>query len=49
MARHRALEMLEDKEKISKDDLLKIKFDNEYSKQSRSYKYIEPIFNMHFD
>jgi len=46
---YRALEMLEDKEKISKDDLLKIKFDNEYSKQSRSYKYIEPIFNMQFD
>lgn len=46
---YRALEMLEDKGKISKDDLLKIKFDNQYSKHSRSYKYIEPIFNMQFD
>ena len=46
---YRALEMLEDKGKISKDDLLKIKFDNQYSKQSRSYKYIEAIFNMQFD
>ena len=46
---YRALEMLEDKGKISKDDLLKIKFDNQYSKQSRSYKYIEAIFKMQFD
>ena len=40
--------MVENNEKNSKDELLKIKFDNQYSKQSRSNKYIEPIFNIQF-
>ena len=29
--------------------LILIKFDNKYSKQSRSYKYIAKIFEMQFD
>lgn len=45
---YRAVEMFEGMRKISKNDLLKLKFDNRYSKQSRSYKYIEPLFSTQF-
>tara|TARA_B100001769_G_scaffold122604_1_gene95687 strand:- start:163 stop:1206 length:1044 start_codon:yes stop_codon:yes gene_type:complete len=45
---YRAVEMVEGMSKISKGDLLKLKFDNRYSKQSRSYKYIEPLFSAQF-
>ena len=46
---YRALELLESDQVISSEELLKIKFDNKYSKQSRAFKYIEPLLDYAFD
>jgi penicillin amidase/acyl-homoserine-lactone acylase len=44
----RALELFNAYDVISEEALMDIKFDNQYSKDSRSYKYIETIFNETF-
>ena len=46
---YRALELFDSDKRISIDDLMKIKFDNQYSKDSRAFHYIKPLFNHPFD
>ena len=46
---YRALEMFENMDKVTLERLLAVKFDNKYSKRSRSYKYIQSIFDIKFN
>ena len=45
---YRAIELFNAYDVISEETLMDIKFDNQYSKDSRSYKYIETIFKETF-
>ena len=44
----RAQELFGSDDSISAADLVKIKFDNQYSKESRAYQYIKPLFDHPF-
>ena len=46
---YRSVELFSQKNKLGEKDFDDIKFDNKYSKQSRSYKYISELFNKDFE
>ena len=46
---HRSIELFNEYEKVTEETFDLIKFDNKYSKQSRSYKYISELFEQDFD
>lgn len=46
---YRSIELFEQNEKIGEEEFDNIKFDNKYSKQSRSYKYIAKLFDTNFE
>ena len=46
---YRALELLDSDQVISSEQLLRIKFDNKFSKQSRAFQYIKPILDYSFE
>ncbi len=46
---HRGLELFETLSPISRADMRTIKFDNAYSKRSRSYRYVASLFELEFD
>jgi penicillin amidase/acyl-homoserine-lactone acylase len=46
---YRSIELFEQNEKIGEEEFDNIKFDNKYSKQSRSYKYIAELFDTNFE
>ena len=46
---YRALELLDSDQAISSEQLLKIKFDNKFSKQSRAFRYIKPVLDYSFE
>jgi len=46
---YRSIELFDGNSKISEEDFDAIKFDNKYSLQSRSYKYISKIFTRDFE
>lgn len=46
---HRSIELFNEYEKVTEETFDLIKFDNKYSKQSRSYKYISELFEKDFE
>ena len=46
---YRSIELFSQNNKLGEKDFDDIKFDNKYSKQSRSYKYISELFNKDFE
>jgi len=46
---YRSIELFDEYKEVDEETFDLIKFDNKYSKQSRSYKYIAKIFEMQFD
>ena len=46
---YRSIELFNQFEEVSEKEFDKIKFDNKYSKKSRSYKYIERLFEKDFE
>ena len=46
---YRSIELFSQNNKLNEKDFDDIKFDNKYSRQSRSYKYVSELFNKDFE